>query len=653
MNDHSAREKLVTFFQDAFSTILVLLVIYFAVTLGIERGKYAIIFLGLSYAIIILKNIRSGKFLRLRGNALMTVGICVIGLFLVATAYLYAEYVPLLSDRAGAYNQLDVIVGAAIFVPLFFIIWSEGGGSLFILICLFVFYFLYGNLFPGIFEHSGFSVKRVIEETILGFEGVYGIVLLTVSTWVAIFLVYAGIIQGFGTLETIVKGFTIVFSKRTLFIPQIPVITSLIFGSFSGAATANVAGTGTFTISIMKRFGLSPKNAAAIESVASSGGQVMPPLMGATAFLMASFLGVTYLHIVAVGIMPALLFYMTLSFSVYLRTAKHIDVQSAIDTENISWTKREWFELLPLILSLAVLFIRLVLLVPMMKACIESIAVFLFSQFIFEAFAYRDEKSFGAISKGFVQELMTGIKKTAPSVASIGIIGACMGLIVRVLTVTGLGPKLSSELVDLSMGSLPLLLILTMTVCIVFGMAVSTIAVYILTTFVAAPAFGDLGIPLISTHFMIFYLGNMSFITPPVAPAALVAAAIAGSRFMPTAWAAVSLGLPLFLIGITFVYHPELLIWSWSTPLTSLIVFVGLGGTATALHLPMSYGWKSILKRAVVLVVSFITMFCVDRTISIVCALALVAWVFMKIRQVHQRKLLVPEPLDASIPSNG
>ena len=652
MNNHSAKGKLFTFLQDAVSTILVLLVVYFAVTLGIERGKYAIIFLGLSYTLIILKNIRSGSFLRLHGNALMTAGICFIGLFLVATVYLYAEYVPLLSDRAGAYDPMDVIAGAAIFVPLFFILWSEGGTSLFIIICLFILYFLYGNLCPGIFEHSGFSIMRVVEETILGFEGVYGIVLLTISTWVAIFLVYAGIIQGFGTLETIVKGFTLIFSKRQIFIPQIPVVTSLIFGSFSGAATANVAGTGSFTISIMKRFGLSSKNAAAIESVASSGGQVMPPLMGATAFLMASFLGVTYLHIVVVGIMPAMLFYLTLSFSVYLRTARHIDVQSAVDLENISWAKKDWFELLPLIVSLAVLFIRLVLLVPMMKACIESISVFLVSQFIFEVLVYRGEKSFGAIFKGFFQELMAGIKKTAPGVASIGIIGAGMGLIVRVLTVTGLGPKLSSEMVDLSMGSLPFLLVLTMALCIVFGMAVSTIAVYILTTFVVAPAFGDMDIPLISTHFMIFYLGNMSFITPPVAPAALVASAIAGSRFMPTAWTAVSLGLPLFLIGVTFVYHPEILVWSWYTPLTMLIVSVGLGGTATALHLPMKNGWKSVFERGAMLVVSFITMFSVDRTISLVCALLLVAWVFIKIRKV-QCDLIIREPLDTSIPEQG
>ncbi|MFH1488798.1 MAG: TRAP transporter large permease subunit, partial [Pseudomonadota bacterium] len=229
--------------------------------------------------------------------------------------------------------------------------------------------------------------------------------------------------------------------------------------------------------------------------------------------------------------------------------------------------------------------------------------------------------------------LLEGIRHSAPSAAGIGIIGASMGLIVRVLTSTGLGPKLSSEMVDISQGFLPLLLLLTMILCIIFGMAVSTLAVYVLTTFIAAPAYLAMGIPIISTHFMIFYLGNMSFVTPPVAPAALVASGIAGAGFMATAWTATMLGLPLFLLGICFVYHPELVIWSWQTPIAAILVFIGLMGSASALHMRSRPGWTPILERSILIICSFVTMFILKPAIYIPAGLVVVAIVVLRLRK--------------------
>jgi TRAP transporter 4TM/12TM fusion protein len=519
MNDMGDEGKVIKLSLDVACVALVLLVLWFAFTLGIERGKYAVLFLGISFVISALRVLIDGRFLGIKGGWLTAGGLLFIGIFIAATAYLYFQYIDMLTDRAGAYTGVDVLVGAGIVAALFLLIWKEGGLALFALILLFLLYFHSGNHFPGILEHSGFSVRRIIEESILGFEGVYGIVLLTVSTWVAIFLIYAGIIRGFGSLDTIVKACTIIFSRRRSFIPQIPVAASLIFGSFSGSATANVAGTGSFTISIMKRFRIPSLQAGAIESVASSGGQIMPPLMGATAFLIASFLGVSYLHIVVVGFLPAFLFYLALAFSVYWRTAEHVSLDSIAFMEEDTWSKEDWIKLLPLVLSVAVLFARLTLLVPMMRACIEGVFVFVIAQLLYELIANLKKKSVVKIFADFGVCLFNGVKGCAPSAASIGLIGAAMGFIVRVLTVTGLGPKISEQLVDLSHGILPLLLFFILILCILFGMAVSTLAVYVLTTFVAAPALKEMGIPLMATHFMIFYLGNMSFITPPVAPA--------------------------------------------------------------------------------------------------------------------------------------
>lgn len=638
MNEAQDRSQFIRICLDVSCAALVFLVLWFAFTLGIERGRYAILFLGLSFIIAVLKIIFSGQFLLLRGKLLTAAGIIIIVIFSAASIYLYVEYIVLFSERAGAYTGLDVAVGTAIVVALFFLIWKDGGLALFGLILFFLLYFYLGNYFPGILEHSGFSIRRIIEESILGFDGVYGIVLLTVSTWVAIFLIYAGIIRGFGSLDTIVKGCTILFSRKKTFIPQIPVVASLIFGSFSGAATANVAGTGSFTISIMKKFGIPPIQAGAIEAVASSGGQIMPPLMGATAFLIASFLGVSYLHVVVVGFLPAFLFYFTLAISVYWRTADHVSLDSADFIYGESWSMADWAKLLPLVLSVGVLFVRLTLLTPMMRACIESLFVFIVAQLIYELAANLNNKSVPKIFSEFCICLLNGIKGSAPAAASIGLIGAAMGFIVRVLTVTGLGPKLSEQLVDLSFGILPLLLLFILLLCLIFGMAVSTLAVYVLTAFVAAPALKEMGIPLMATHFMIFYLGNMSFITPPVAPAALVASGIAGTQFMPTAWMATRLGLPLFLLGINFVYRPELVIWSAMTPVAGVIVFIGLCGIASALHMPFESGTRTVIERVLLVVGSFAAMFIIKPMVYIPATMLVLILLILGLRRKWQRK---------------
>jgi TRAP-type uncharacterized transport system fused permease subunit len=169
-------------------------------------------------------------------------------------------------------------------------------------------------------------------------------------------------------------------------------------------------------------------------------------------------------------------------------------------------------------------------------------------------------------------------------------------------------------------------------------MAVSTLAVYVLTAFVAAPALKEMGIPLMATHFMIFYLGNMSFITPPVAPAALVASGIAGTPFMPTAWMATRLGLPLFLLSINFVYRPELVIWSAMTPVAGVIVFIGLCGIASALHMPFAPGARTIIERVILIVGSFAAMFILKPLVYIPATVLVLILLIFRLRQTRQRK---------------
>ena len=481
---------------------------------------------------------------------------------------------------------------------------------LFAIVLCFLFYTYFGNIFPGIFHHQGFSFARIVDENVLGFEGIYGIVLRTIAESVAIFLIYAGLIRGFGALDVIVRFLLVTFRKQRAFLPQIPVVTSLLFGSFSGAATANVAGTGSFTIPMMKRFGFPPKLAGAIEAVASSGGQIMPPIMGATAFLMCTFLGVTYWHIVLIGFIPAILFYITVAFSVHLATKPYLAKPSAEASEQVVPVSRtELAKLIPAAISIAVLFIELARLMPVLSAALNAVFAFIACQLIYELSVNLGKKSLWGILRDFAQNLLNGMRFGALPAANIAIMGAAMGLIVKVLLVTALGIKLSFGLADLCGGILPLLLFFGLILSILFGMMVSTIAVYILCVFTLAPALAAYGVPAMASHFMVFYFGMMSMITPPVAPAALVASGIAGTGFMGTAWRSARLGLPLLLLGVVFVYHPELLTLSYQALVTFVLTGIGLMGISYATFMPGNKNWKPIVKRVACFIASFFTLF--------------------------------------------
>jgi len=607
---------------------LVLMLIWWGFTLSITRTQYAVLFLCLSFIISSLAIVQGGSFLKLRGKWLAGLAILLIASSIAPAVYLFLEFEALLMFRAGAYSNIDLVFGILILFPLLLLTWREGGTPLLIIVLVFAFYSYFGDIFPGILHHRGLSFTRIIGEDVLTFDGLHGIVLCIVSTWVAIFLVYAGLIRGFGALEVIIKVLLVTFRRRRVLLPQVPVVASLIFGSFSGAATANVAGTGSFTIPMMKRFGLPAKLAGAIESVASSGGQVMPPIMGATAFLMCTFLGVSYLHIVLIGFIPAILFYMAVAFSVHHSTRPYLtkaDPLAGSSEEMATVSRSELARLIPLGVSIIVVFTELALLTPIMTACLHGILVLLATQLVYELSVNFRRKSLWRILYDFVRNLVNGMKLGALPAANIAIIGGAMGLIIRVLIVTALGVKLSFGLVELSQGILPLLLFLSLILCILFGMAVSTLAVYILAVFCLAPALTDFGIPLVATHFMVFYLGNMSMITPPVAPAVIVASGIAGTDFMGTAWRAVKLGLPLFLLGIVFVYHPELLTLSYQGLITFIFTAIGLIGIAYAIHLPENKNWKPILKRAVCFIAGFLTLFYQAQVVYIPAAIIIAA----------------------------
>ncbi|MBN1106278.1 MAG: TRAP transporter fused permease subunit [Deltaproteobacteria bacterium] len=617
------------------SALLALLVAAFAWTLWTTQAHYSVIFLALSFLIcsltVLQKKGDAGGF---RNIALKAGPFLLMFISIIASIYFFTEYEELLF-RAGAFETIDLAFSVLILIPLMALIWKEGGSILTFLVLLFLGYSAYGNYLPGLLFHKGLSYDRILEMLVLNFEGIYGFVIQVVGTWVAIFVIYAGLIQGFGAFDVIMKICIQFARKHKWALPQIPVSTSLIFGMFSGAAAANVAGTGSFTIPLLKKFGFPPYFAGAIESTASTGGQIMPPIMGATAFLMAALLGESYMKIMLIGFIPALIFFVSVAFSVHLLSHKYLVVPEGSELgEEVSLTRQDLFKLLPMAVSLCVLLLAATyFLIPLMKAALYAILCLLAGELVYLLVVSRS-----TLVRDFWGGILNGVKKGALPAASIGIVGAAMGIIVKTMTVTTLAPKLSFLMVDLAAGFFPLLILLILVVSLLFGCMVATLAVYIMVVFLAASALQEFGIPLFVTHFMIFYFSGAAMITPPVAPAALVAAGIAGTGFMRTGWEAMKLGLSFLTLPLAFVNYPDLLIMGSSTIPAIMLV--------TIAHLLISYGFYASLHgfvgtigRTLFAVAGGTILFCPMRIVnSVVAVLFGAALVYLYLKGSHSQK---------------
>jgi len=605
-----------------FSTAFVFFLLYQAYVLFMGRARFTLYFILFALIISILQFIidPNNSFFRIvKGKWLIIVGSLLIALSILPTLYLALNF-RALSWRAGANTSLDYTFAFLLLIPILLMAWKRGGDFLIILVLFALFYMIFGPAFPGFLKHGGFSTKELLIVQVLSLSdsGLLCAATQVVATWVAIFIIYAGLIQGFGAFDSILKFSFLICQKKLALVPQVPIIASLLFGSISGAASANVGATGSFTIPLMKRYNLAPKLAGAIEAVASSGGQVMPPVMGATAFLMAMLLGVTYLDVMLHGFIPALLFYWVFAFGVYEATKGSIRPLAAevekkkilFREEDYRFTKLDILKLIPLGISVAVILTILIYLrMDVFQAALYGILAFLITQFFYELFFLRKASVFLDFGKKFVKGATIG----ASTAANVGAMVAGMALILKALTATALAPKISYMMVDVAGGSLFTLLILVWAISLLFGMAVSTLIVYLLIVVIVAPAMEALGIAPMLSHFVIFYFAAISMITPPTAPASLVAAGIAGESFMKTAFQAVLIGMPLIILPFTFFTYPELILLNSQTWSAVFLVAVGFMGISYCLNSPIGQ-WKDTLIKVASLIggvfISFHGFFC-------------------------------------------
>ena len=468
-----------------------------------------------------------------------------------ACIYIYSEARALLLFRIGAYNKTDLIIGTIIFFGVILCTKKLYGWTLTCIVGFFLLYMIFGQYLPHSIGHPGVSFKRVIGNICLGTEGIFGSPLGAATSTVAIFVIFASFLEASGGFQLFMDIAMILFRRVIGGPAKIAVISSSLFGCISGSAAANVAATGSITIPMMKRNGYENHVAGAVEAAASSGGQLMPPIMGAAAFVMAEMLSTAYSNIMIAGIVPAICYYVCIFMSVDLYSRKHkLGIMSESETsqydeEGKGALLRRSLLLLPIILMF--FFVGVLQWSGAKSALICTIAV------VVCAMPYKEHRF-------TFKKLIEALKAGGLGILAITIVCAASGVIIGVFTVTGLGLKLSSAIVSLAGGQLFPLLLLAMVASLILGMGVPTVAAYLILAILVAPSLVEFGIPAIAAHMFVFYFGIISAITPPVAMAAYVGAGIADAPPVKVGFTACKLALPAFIVPFIIVYNPALIL---------------------------------------------------------------------------------------------
>lgn len=465
---------------------------------------------------------------------------------LSTAVYVYVNYDAIVR-RAGVATEMDIIFAA---ILVFLVIEAARrltGWALPILSVLFLLYAVFGREMPGMLRHRGYDFDNTLNFIYLTTEGIYGTAIGVAASYIFLFVLFGAVLQKSG-MGQFFNDIALALAGQSRGGPaKVAVVASGFLGSINGAAVANVVTTGAFTIPMMKRVGYKPVFAGAVESSASVGGQILPPIMGAAAFIMAETLGMPYREVAIAALIPALLYYLGVIAQVHLRATR--EGLSGISKDNLPavWEvmKERGHLTIPLIFLVYMLFFtgRTIL----FSALLTIIVTLVIAQL-------------RPSTRMSVKEILDSLADGAKTSVSVSIACACVGIIVGVVTLTGFGVTLANAIVTIGAGNLFLSLVLTMIASIILGMGLPSIPTYIITATMAAPALGQLGVEPLVAHMFVFYFGLFANITPPVALAAFAAAGLSGADPVKTGFQSMRLSLAGYIIPFIFVYNPAMLL---------------------------------------------------------------------------------------------
>ncbi len=474
---------------------------------------------------------------------LMDLGLAGLGAW--AMLHLASGY-KALAMRGGEATEMDMVLGALSILVVLECTRRLMGSALVIITAVFLAFNLLGHHLPGAWGHSPLDLEQLLTYQYLTTEGLFGIPLGVSASFIFVFIMFGSFLVSSGTGEFFMNLANSLAGHYRGGPAKVAVISSAFFGTISGSAVANVVSTGSFTIPLMKKVGYRAQFSGAVEAVASTGGQIMPPVMGAAAFIMADMLGVPYFQVCKAAAIPAFLYYFSLIWMVHLEAVRcDLKGMRKEDLPPIGQVMREGGHLL-----IPALFLVVVLTMgySAMKTGLWSIgAVLVVSWF---------KKS----TRMGWRDVLLAMERGAKGSLEVALACACAGIVIGTITQTGLGLKFSGLVIEAAGGSLELSLIFIMLASLVLGLGLTTSAAYILTIIMGGPVLINLGVDPMAAHLFVFYYACLSVVTPPEAMAAYAAAAIAGSKPLTTGWEATRLAAIAYLAPFFFVYSPEL-IW--------------------------------------------------------------------------------------------
>lgn len=587
-----------------------------------------------------------------------------LGLVGFATGLYQWGFESALTARAGELTQADWVVGVVLIALVFEAARRVMGWGLPVICGVFLLYAIFGNHLPGALAHRGYGLDQIVGQLGFGTEGIYGTPTYVSSTYIFLFILFGAFLEQAGMIR-LFNDFAMGTVGHTRGGPaKVSVISSGLMGTINGSGVANVVTTGQFTIPLMKRFGYSPAFAGGVEATASMGGQIMPPVMGAVAFIMAETINVPYIAIVKAAVIPAILYFVTAFWMVHLE-AGHKGLTGLPKEECPNpWTavRERWYLLLPLAGLVALLFsgytplfsgtvglaltvilifgaavmtgvkgvaLRGLFWVLLGLACAGFLkfGVITFVAITVVLLALTFIRRVGGDTRQLaVRALVEGARHALP----VAIACALVGVIIGVINLTGVAAEMGGHIIAIGRESLFLALLLTMLTCLILGMGIPTIPNYIITSSLAAPVLLELGVPLIVSHMFVFYFGIMADLTPPVALAAFAAAPIAKEKGLKISMQALRVAIAGFIVPYMAVYSPALMLQGDSWTATAWVVFkalvaIGMWGAAAIGFL---FGRLNWFERTVAFLAASLLVVALPLTdeIGLASIAAFVAW---------------------------
>lgn len=517
-------------------------VIYTMTTLRVHELQQLSFFLGFTLALAFIRYPLHPS--KPNTRSILWIDLVLAGLSFAPAVYIYFDFWNFV-ERAGIPTSWDIILA---FLTLLFILEATRrtvGLPMLIIVVAFIFYAFWGNLLPPPLSHKGYDIQRVTTTLFMTLNGVFGVALKVMTSFIFLFMVFGAFFAVSGATEFFIDVACALFGRLRGGQAKIAVISSGLMGTISGSAVANVVTTGTFTIPMMKRTGFESHVAGAVEATASTGGQLMPPVMGAAAFVMAEFLGVPYIDVCKAAAIPAILYYLAIYCIVHFYSIK-VGLQGLPANELPNLKKvlgEKWVFIVPIIVLIVTLLYGYSTRLAVLYSIVATIVMSMF------------KKGTRITPPKFVEALArSGYDSVMVACAC-----AAAGIVIGVVLMTGVGMKITNLVLDVSQGSLAVALVMVMLASILFGMGLPTVVCYLLLAATVASSLVKMGALPMAAHLFIFYFGMLCMVTPPVGFAFYAGAAIANADPMKTGWMAWKLALAGFVLPYVFVYNPSLL----------------------------------------------------------------------------------------------